>query len=78
MVSVTDIDVKFRTIVSPEIHNKFNLDKSCRIEWIINDEGRVEVEFIRQLSIDEMVGRYSASKPIDSLRLKHDFKNNSR
>lgn len=78
MVSVTDIDVKFRTIVSPEIHNKFNLDKSCRIEWIINDEGRVEVEFIRQLSIDEMIGRYSASKPIDSLWLKHDFKNNSR
>lgn len=78
MVSVTDIDVKFRTIVPPEIPNKFNLDKSCRIEWIINDEGMVEVEFIRQLSIDEMIGRYSASKPIDSLWLKHDFKNNSR
>ena len=78
MVSETCIDDKFRTIIPPEIRKKFNLDKSCRIEWFINDDGKVEVEFIKQLSIDEMIGRYSASKPIDSRQLKHDFKNNPR
>ncbi len=78
MVCITDIDDKFRTIIPPEIRRKFNLDKSCRIEWFINDDGKVEVEFIKQLSIDEMIGRYSASKPIDSRQLKDDFKNNSR
>ena len=78
MVCITDIDDKFRTIIPPEIRRKFNLDKSCRIEWFNNDDGKVEVEFNKQLSIDEMIGRYSASKPIDSLWLKHDFKNNSR
>ena len=43
MVSETCIDDKFRTIIPPEIRKKFNLDKSCRIEWFINDDGKVEV-----------------------------------
>jgi hypothetical protein len=35
----------------------------------------VELEFIKELSLDEMVGRYTASEPIDSVQLKKDFKN---
>lgn len=76
MVSVTKIYDKFQTVIPSEIRKEFNLDKSYKVEWKINDEGKVEVDFIKDLSLDDMVGRYSACEKIDSVKLKHDFKNN--
>lgn len=75
MVSVTSIYDKFQTVIPVEIRKEFNLDKSYKIEWKITDNGKVELEFIKELSLDEMIGRYSAETPIDSVKLKHDFKN---
>ena len=51
------------------------MDKSYKIEWKINDEGKVELEFIKELTLDEMVGRYTAVEPTDVVSLKNDFKN---
>ena len=76
MVSVTSIYDKFQTVIPAEIRKEFNLDKSYKIEWNINENGKVELEFIKELSLDAMVGRYSASEKIDSVKLKQDFKNN--
>lgn len=74
MVSVTKIYDKFQTVIPAEIRNKFNLDKSYKIEWKINENGKVELEFIKELSLDDMIGRYTAKEPIDSVKLKQDFK----
>lgn len=76
MVSVTGIYDKFQTVIPAEIRNEFNLDKSYKIEWKITDDGKVELEFIKDLAIEDMIGRYSAVEKIDSVQLKHDFKNN--
>ena len=36
----------------------------------------LENKFMKnELTLDEMVGRYTASEPIDSVELKKDFKN---
>ena len=75
MVSVTSIYDKFQTVIPAKIRNEFNLDKSYKIEWRINDNGKVELEFIKELTLDEMIGRYTASQPIDSVQLKRDIKN---
>lgn len=76
MVSVTSIYDKFQTVIPAEIRDEFNLDKSYKIEWKINENGKVELEFIKELSLEDMVGRYSAVEDIDSVKLKQDFKNN--
>lgn len=76
MVSVTKIYDKFQTVIPSEIRKEFNLDKSYKVEWKINENGKVELDFIKELSLDDMVGRYSAREKIDSVKLKHDFKNN--
>jgi len=76
MVSVTKIYDKFQTVIPSEIRKEFNLDKSYKVEWKINDKGKVELDFIKELSLDDMVGRYEAQEKIDSVKLKHDFKNN--
>ena len=73
MVSVTSIYDKIQTVIPSEIRKEFNLDKSYKIEWRINNDGKVELEFIKELSLDEMVGRYTASEPIDSVLLKKDL-----
>ena len=75
MVSVTSIYDKFQTVIPAEIRNEFNLDKSYKIEWRIKEDGKVELQFIKELTLNEMVGRYTASEPIDSIQLKNDFKN---
>lgn len=75
MVSVTKIYDKFQTVIPSEIRREFNLDKSYKVEWKINKQGKVELDFIKDLTLDEMVGKYSASENIDSVKLKHDFKN---
>ena len=75
MVSVTHIYDKFQTVIPAEVRNEFNLDKSYKIEWRIKEDGKVELEFIKELTLDEMVGRYTAFEPIDSVQLKNDFKN---
>ena len=75
MVSVTSIYDKFQTVIPVEIRKEFDLDKSYKIEWKITENGKVELEFIKELSIDDMVGRYSTKAPTDSVNLKHDFKN---
>lgn len=74
MVSITKIYDKYQTVIPSEIRKEFNLDKSYKIQWKITDKGKVELEFIKELSLDDMVGRYSANEPIDSVKLKQDFK----
>ena len=78
MVSVTKIYDKFQTVIPLEIRNEFNLDKSYKVEWRIKDNGKVELDFIKELTLDEMIGKYSAEEKIDSVKLKHDFKNNKQ
>ncbi len=77
MVSVTKIYDKFQTVIPLEIRNEFNLDKSFKVEWRINNNGKVELDFIKELTLDEMIGKYSAAEKIDSVKLKQDFKNNN-
>ena len=75
MVSVTKIYDKFQTVIPLEIRKEFNLDKSYKVEWKITKDGKVELDFIKDLTLDEMIGKYSAAENIDSVQLKHDFKN---
>ena len=76
MVVVTSIYDKFQTVIPSEIRKEFNLDKSYKIQWKITGEGKVELEFFKELSLEDMVGKYVADEPINCVDLKHDFKNN--
>ena len=73
---VTSIYDKFQTVIPAEIRKEFNLDKSYKIKWEIKSNGKIELEFFKELSLDDMVGKYSASETINSVELKQDFKNN--
>ncbi len=53
MVSVTKIYDKFQTVIPLEIRKEFNLDKSYKVEWKINENGKVELDFIKDLKNKE-------------------------
>ena len=76
MVIITSIYDKFQTVIPVEIRNEFDLDKSYKIQWKINDNWNGELEFFRELSLEDMIGKYKAKEPMDCVELKHDFKNN--
>ena len=75
MVSITSIYDKFQTVIPAEIRKEFDLDKTYKIEWKINENGKVELDFIKELTLEDMIGRYTSKEPSDSVKLKHDFKN---
>lgn len=72
---VTNIYDKFQTVIPSEIRKHYNLDQNYIIRWSINDAGKTELEFIKKIPIEDMIGRYHAKEPIDSVKLKHKFKN---
>ena len=74
-LATTKIHDKFKIVIPVEVREKFDIDGiNYFIEWNINDKGKLELEFIKKLSFEDMVGRYRAKKPIDSLKLKKQFR----
>ena len=71
----TSIYDKFQTVIPSEIRKHYNLDKNYIIKWSINESGKTELDFIKKIPIKDMIGRYRAKEPIDSVELKHKFKN---
>ncbi len=71
----TKIYDKFQTVIPSEIRKHYNLDKNYIIKWSINESGKTELDFIKKIPIKDMIGRYHAKEPIDSVELKHKFKN---
>lgn len=71
----TNMYDKFQTVIPKEIRKELGIkDNDYVIEWYINDDGKVEVEFIKKLTLEEMVGRYKTDETIDALKLKRKFK----
>lgn len=75
MLATTQIYDKYQTVIPVEIRKKLNIDRNYFIEWDINEDGVVELNFVKKLTLDEMVGKYETKKPINSLELKQKFKN---
>ena len=74
-LATTKIYDGFCTTIPLEIRKKCGIDeKNYIIQWNINDKGKIELEFIKKLNFKDMVGRYKTKKPIDSLKLKKEFR----
>lgn len=52
MVNITSIYDKFQTVIPAEIRKEFDLDKTYKIEWKINENGKVELDFIKELTLE--------------------------
>lgn len=69
MDTITSIYDKFQTVIPADIRKKFDLDKSYKIKWKINEKGNVELEFFKELHLEDMIGKYTSKENIDCVKL---------
>ncbi|WP_407421820.1 hypothetical protein [Methanobrevibacter sp.] len=70
MVIFTTLNEKFETNIPVEIIKELDLDKSDKILWKINNRGTVELEFIKNVDLENMVGKYKSVEDIDCVQLR--------
>ncbi|MGL6298578.1 MAG: hypothetical protein ACRC1M_05355 [Methanobacteriaceae archaeon] len=75
MLATTKMYDRFQTVVPAEVRKMLDIDKNYIIEWDVNEEGQAVLSFVKKLSLDEMIGRYTSKEPIDAVELKRKFKN---
>lgn len=69
MIVTTKIYNKYQTVVPLEIRKKLGIEQNDIIEWKLKENGKVEVSFSKNLSEKDMIGRFKAKKPFDSVKL---------
>jgi len=70
MTVMTKIYNKYQTVIPKEIRERFNITKEHLIEWNIDENGSLNLTFIKNLDFEDMAGIFKSEKPTDSVKLK--------
>jgi bifunctional DNA-binding transcriptional regulator/antitoxin component of YhaV-PrlF toxin-antitoxin module len=68
----------FQTVVPSQIRKSFNLDLDYILEWEINEDGKVEVEFRKKTSFMDMEGILTTEKSTDAVKLQRKMRKGDR
>jgi bifunctional DNA-binding transcriptional regulator/antitoxin component of YhaV-PrlF toxin-antitoxin module len=69
MIVTTKIYNKYQTVVPLEIRKILGIEQNDLMEWKLKKNGKVEVSFSKNLSEKEMIGKFKAKEPFDSVKL---------
>jgi len=70
MVLTTKIYNKFQTVIPKEIREKLKITEDHLVEWCLDEKGEVRVNFIKNLSFEDMAGIFESDEPTDAVKLK--------
>jgi len=70
MVLTTKIYNKFQTVIPKEIREKLKITENHLVEWYLDEKGEVRVNFIENLSFEDMAGIFESDEPTDAVKLK--------
>ncbi|MGL6297840.1 MAG: hypothetical protein ACRC1M_01600 [Methanobacteriaceae archaeon] len=73
MIAKTNMYGKHQTTVPKEIRNRLGVDENVIIEWDINDNNEAVLKFKKKLSLEDMIGRYTAKEPFDSVNVAKEI-----
>ena len=74
MVETSNLYKGFQTVVPSKIRKKLDLDLNHVLEWNINENGKVEVEFRRKRNFMDLNGLISSKKHKDSVKLQRKIR----
>ncbi len=75
IMAKTNMYDKYQTVIPKEIRKELGItDTDYFIEWFLDEDGKLEVEFVKKLDFMEMGGRYKTEEPVNSVELKKKFK----
>ena len=70
MAVMTKIYNKFQTVIPKEIREKLGITENHLVEWYLDEGGEVRLNFIENLSFEDMAGIFKSDKPSDACKLK--------
>ncbi|KZX14666.1 hypothetical protein MBCUT_19830 [Methanobrevibacter cuticularis] len=59
-----------QTVVPSEIRKIYDLKPDDIIEWIINENGKPELEFRKKSTLKDIIGKATAKEPFNSVELQ--------
>jgi len=74
MGEITQLYKGFQTVVPSKIRKKLNLDLDYILEWDINKNGKVEVEFRKKTSFMDLKGIVKSKDSTDSVKLQRKMR----
>ena len=75
IMAKTNMYDKYQTVIPKEIRKELGIKGTdYYIEWFLDEDGKLEVEFVKKLNFMEMGGRYKTEEPVNSVELKKNFK----
>jgi len=69
MKATTEIHNKYHGMIPTEIREKLNIDKDSIIEWEINKDNEVVLNFRKRSDLLDIVGIGGTQKPTDSVKI---------
>lgn len=59
-----------QTAIPSEIRKMFKVQANDIVEWIVNENGEININFRKRSKLDDIVGIVSSKKPIDSVKIQ--------
>jgi len=50
----------------------FKVQANDIVEWIVNEDGEININFRKRCRLDDIVGIVSSKKPIDSVKIQKE------
>lgn len=70
MIATTKIYNKYQTVVPAEIRKELNIDKSYVIEWFLDENKEVKLNFRKKSGLRDIVGMVSTKEETNAVKLK--------
>jgi len=74
MVETSNLYKGFQTVVPSKIRKKLDLDLNHVLDWNINKNGKVEIEFRKKTKFMDLNGLVSSKKHTDSVKLQRKIR----
>lgn len=59
--------------IPKEVIEEFNVERDSIMEWIINEDGRISINFRKKYSIKDLVGAFHLDDEVSSVDLKRSL-----
>ena len=69
-MTTTKLYNRYQTIIPAEIRKKLDIEPDSLVEWSINEKGKVELEFRKKNTFEDIIGIANSEKPTNAVELK--------
>ncbi|MGL6298037.1 MAG: AbrB/MazE/SpoVT family DNA-binding domain-containing protein [Methanobacteriaceae archaeon] len=69
-MTTTKLYNRYQTIIPAEIRKKIEIDPDSLVEWSINKEGKVELEFRKKSTFEDIIGIGNTDEKTNAVELK--------